>query len=121
MKTIFDEIDAAAEEASPLFPVGNEEFIAKNSFKSGAKFVYDKCITIVNDLIIENQGLKLYKDNEGTRAIEFAEWINNNKEGYHPMYKEKSQIICYWGSSICGGRTDFTTEELYDKFLKENL
>jgi hypothetical protein len=47
-------------------------------FEAGANFVKDKVQEYVGDIIIENQGLKLYKDNEAERfkklAIGFAEY-----------------------------------------------
>jgi hypothetical protein len=46
------------------------------SFKAGVTFVESKVYEYIKDIIIENQGLKLYKDNEPKRfkafAIEFA-------------------------------------------------
>lgn len=52
-------------------------------------------------------------------SIEFAEWLVNHKEGFHPMYKDRKQYVSYWGSSYIGGRIDYTSKELFEIFLKE--
>ena len=104
MKTIFDEIEEEAENQG-------YEFDTYEAFTNGAKFTYDRCVKLINDLVIENQGLKLYKDNEGTRAIEFAEWIS--KYGYDQDYDDK--LWRYWDSGI----GEYTTKELYEEFLKD--
>lgn len=112
MKNIIEEIDEEAENyisnksSNPLFRETH-----KRDFIAGAKVTYDKCVKLINDLVIENQGLKLYKDNEGTRAIEFAEWIS--KYGYDQDYDDK--LWRYWDSGI----GEYTTEELYKEFLKD--
>ena len=97
--------------------------VAKSEFKAGASFAESKFQEAFKDIIIENQGLKLYKDNEAKRfeelAVEFAEWICSHKEGFHPMYRDKYTTNNYWGSSYTGGRPDYTSKELFNEFLKE--
>ena len=52
-------------------------------------------------------------------SIEFADWINNHKEGFHSMYRDKRSIEIFWGSSYCGERSDYTSKELFELFLKD--
>ena len=79
---------------------------AKEDFKAGVEFSEEYVQKHVQDIIIENQGLKLYKDNEAERfkklAVNFAyyclmqDWLQN---GFR-----------------CGG---LSTEEIYDKFIND--
>jgi hypothetical protein len=66
--------------------------------------VENKVQEYVGDIIIENQGLKLYKDNEENRfkelAVELAEWV---------IYYERALHL---------NRFE-TTEELFEMFKKE--
>ena len=75
-------------------------------FKAGVEFSEEYVQKYIQDIIIENQGLKLYKDNEAKRfkklAVNFAyyclmhDWLQN---GFR-----------------CGG---LSTEEIYDKFIND--
>ena len=72
--------------------------------KLGVEFAEEYVYKYTSDLVIENQGLKLYKDNEAERfkelAIEFAEFIIDYEKTPHLNRLE-------------------TTEELYELFLKQ--
>ena len=79
--------------------------LSKEVFIAGALMVENKVQEYVGDIIIENQGLKLYKDNEENRfkelAVELAEWV---------IYYERALHL---------NRFE-TTEELFEMFKKEN-
>lgn len=85
------------------------------SFKAGIEFSEEYVQKHVQDIIIENQGLKLYKDNKAERfrklAIEFAEWISWC--GWTKLLITDSQN---W-SHITGDVK--TTKELFEIFKKE--
>ena len=74
-----EEIEKAAEEYVITQRIKEDhqwaEF-AQKDFKAGANFVEEKVQEYIGDIIIENQGLKLYKDNEVKRfkelVVEFA-------------------------------------------------
>ena len=53
-------------------------------------------------------------------AIEFADWINVSKQGFHSLYRKKnsSEPIC-WAESFVGGRIDYTSKDLYQQFIKD--
>ena len=80
--------------------------ITAKDFKAGVEFSEQYVQYHIQDIIIENQGLKLYKDNEAKRfkklAVNFAyyclmhDWLQN---GFR-----------------CGG---LSTEEIYDKFIND--
>lgn len=74
-----------------------------DSFKKGVEFAESKFEEIFKDIIIENQGLKLYKDNEPKRfkelALEFLNW-------YKFIDYEKDYLGC-------------TTKDLYEQFIKK--
>lgn len=95
-----NKVEKAAENEVPLFPVGNEKYIAKNSFKAGVKFT-------------ESQLSEL--------AIEFGDWLaENNRCG------DRSNITDKLGFTQVNDDdedwpqfTDFkTTKELFEEFLK---
>ena len=77
-----------------------------DGFIAGVEFSEEYVQKYIQDIIIENQGLKLYKDNEAKRfkklAVNFAyyclmhDWLQN---GFR-----------------CGG---LSTEEIYDKFIND--
>jgi hypothetical protein len=94
---------------------------SRMGFEAGADFVENKVQEYVGDIIIENQGLKLYKDNEAERfkelAVEFGEWIlQNDNPGFKLVFGDG--LPNKWGSVRQGGGYN-TTEELYELFLKE--
>lgn len=101
---------------------GYSDMYYRETFKAGVEFSEEYVQKHVQDIIIENQGLKLYKDNEENRfkelAVEFAEWILQHKNpsfGIIGGYKSPNR----WMDAIQGNRIDYTTEELYNMFLKE--
>lgn len=102
-----EEIEKAAEEYCKCF--SHTQFlydINLASFINGVEFAEEYVQNHVQDIITENQGLKLYKDNEAKRfkklAVNFAyyclmqDWLQN---GFR-----------------CGG---LSTEEIYDKFIND--
>ena len=72
--------------------------------RKGVEFAEEHVYKYTSDLVIENQGLKLYKDNEAERfkelAVEFGEFIIDYEKTPHLNRLE-------------------TTEELYELFLKQ--
>jgi hypothetical protein len=82
-----EEIEKAADDYAESFRYSSEItgwFKQKTKdFKAGASFVENKVQECVGDIIIKNQGLKLYKNNEAERfkilAIEFAEYVLRDK------------------------------------------
>ena len=92
-----NEVDEAADNEGYSF----ETYVA---FKAGVTFAKSKVHDYIKDIIIENQGLKLYKDNEPKRfeelAVELAEWIIDYERTPHLNRLE-------------------TIEELYEQFIKE--
>ena len=100
-----------------------EEY-AQDDFKAGVEFAESKFQEAFTEIIIENQGLKLYKDNEAKRfeelAIEFADWINVSKQGFHSLYREKNSTTpIYWAEALVGGKIDYTSKDLYQQFIKD--
>jgi hypothetical protein len=89
--------------------------------RKGIKFAEEKFNEFFMDIICENQGLKLYKDNEAERfkkfSVEFGEWIlQNDDPGFKLVFGDG--LPNKWGSVRQGGGYN-TTEELYELFLKE--
>ena len=102
-----EEIEKAAEEyCNTPDRTELEKQQSYRSFLDGVKFSEEYTQKHIQDILIENQGLKLYKDNESKRfrklAINFAyyclmhDWLQN---GFR-----------------CGG---LSTEEIYDKFIND--
>jgi hypothetical protein len=68
-------------------------------FEAGVEFSEEYVQQHVQDIIIENQGLKLYKDNEAERfkklAIEFANWCSNrlgpDEKNFDKFIKERNE------------------------------
>jgi hypothetical protein len=119
-----EEVEKAAEEYIKTQRIKEEnqwaEF-AKKDFKAGIEFSEEYVQKYVGDIIIENQGLKLYKDNEAERfkelAVEFGEWIlQNDNPGFKLVFGDG--FPNKWGSVRQGGGYN-TTEELYELFLKQ--
>lgn len=91
------------------------------AFKDGVEFAEEYAQKHIQDIITENQGLKLYKDNEAARfkkfSVEFGEWIlQNDDPGFKLVFGDG--LPNRWGSVRQGGGYN-TTEELYELFLKE--
>jgi len=89
--------------------------------RKGVEFAEEYVYKYTSDLVIENQGLKLYKDGEAERskkfAVEFGEWIlQNDNPGFKLVFGDG--LPNKWGSVRQGGGYS-TTEELYELFLKE--
>ena len=102
------EIDKAAVEYSSEHGAADdgdyftkEEFIefAKIDFKAGVEFAESK----FEDL-----------------AIEFANWINTSRQGFHSLYREKNSTEpIYWAEAFASGRIDYTSKELFQQFIKD--
>lgn len=110
MKIYNEELEKAAKEyvISADYPETEQ-----NAFEAGAmwaKLEFDK---VFLDIICENQGLKLYKDNELKRfkqlAVEFTNWIAVNN---FMQYQDKlwSTDLAYYSGCV------YTTEELFKEF-----
>ena len=75
----------------------------EEDFKAGVEFAINHIYPKIEDIIIENQGLKLNQD----LSIEFADWLVKNE--YIPLQK-----LCWSKDSAT-----YTSKTLFDKFLKE--
>ena len=100
-----EEVEKAAENYCNIQNIHPSDItLSKEVFIAGALMVENKIQECVGDIITENQGLKLYKDNEEKRfkelAVEFAEWIIDYERTPHLNRLE-------------------TTEELFEMFKKE--
>jgi hypothetical protein len=89
-------------------------------FIEGAKFVENKVQEYVVDIITENQGLKLYKDNEAKRfkelAVEFARHIRGNPK----KVEDWNLTIFEEGKFVSDDVRHYDNiEELFETFIKE--
>ena len=75
----------------------------KEDFKAGVEFAVNHIYPQIEDIIIENQGLKMNQD----LSIEFADWLVKN--AYTPLQK-----LCWSKDSAT-----YTSKTLFEKFLKE--
>ena len=81
-----EEVEKAAEEygldAYKGTGIGDFRYVAENAFKAGVEFSEEYVQKYIGDIITENQGLNLYKDNEAKRfkelAVEFLDWYQKN-------------------------------------------
>jgi len=89
MKTTFEKLRAEAEKLQ----LTSEQELAFFLGYALMKSAYDD---LINNLVCENQGLKLYKDNEKERMVVFGEYLQNRED------------------AIC------TIEGVYNDFLKEH-
>ena len=74
--------------------------------RKGVEFAEEYVYKYTSDLVIENQGLKLHKDNEAERfkkfAVEFGEWIlQNDNLGFKLVFGDS--FPNKWGSVRQGG------------------
>ena len=101
---------------------GYNEWEVYTSFMNGVKFSEEHFYKYISDLIIENQGLKLYKDNESKRfkeiSIEFARFIKNNPELVEDSILTVLGIDEYDDNYIAPKHFD-NFEKLFDKFIKD--
>ena len=105
-KAAWESIEPPINLKTPEDSDGYNEYEVFLAFKAGVEFSEKYVQQHIQDIIIENQGLKLYKDNEAKRfkklAVNFAyyclmhDWLQN---GFR-----------------CGG---LSTEEIYDKFIND--
>ena len=88
--------------------------------RKGIEFAESKWNEYFIDIITENQGLKLYKDNEAARfkelAVEFARYIRSNPK----EVKDYSLTIFEEGKFVSDDVKHYdNVEELFETFLKE--
>lgn len=118
-----EEVEKFIEEEAFQVPYdGSDNFYNENKIKGielGIKFAEEHFYKYISDLIVENQGLKLYKDNEAERfkeiSIEFARFIKDNPK-----------LVEDWKVTILGveDTEDLPKyfdnfEILFDKFIKD--
>lgn len=106
------------------FDNGREDFV------NGAIWAKSKYEELFTDIITENQGLKLYKDNESDRfknvAIEFLRWHGKNDYILQDVYENQRFQDGYkyqkWSNVSCEDVTEensYFDEELFKHFLKQ--
>ena len=121
MITPKEEVEEAAENYCNIQNIHPSDIaLSKEVFIAGALMVESKIQEYVRDLIIENQGLKLYKDNEAERfkelAVEFARYIRGNPK----EVKDYSLTIFEEGKFVSDDVKHYDNiEELFETFLKE--
>jgi hypothetical protein len=80
----------------------NIEQYAREDFKAGVEFAESKFNEMFLEIVTENQGLKLYKDNEAERfkelAVEFGEYLQGYEDSiynisiiYNEFLKERNE------------------------------
>lgn len=93
-----------------------------DGFKAGVEFAESKFQEAFKDIIIENQGLKLYKDNEARRfeelAIEFAKYLFSTEIIKHTSMENSVKYIPS-EFNLMKGNLIKNGEELFKLFLKE--
>ena len=116
-----EEVEEAAENYCNIQNIHSADItLSKEVFMTGALMVEFKVQEYVGDIIIENQGLKLYKDNEAKRfkelAVEFARYIRGNPK----EVKDYSLTIFEEGKFVSDDVKHYDNiEELFETFLKE--
>ena len=95
----------------------------KRDFKAGVEFAEKKCLDAVSNIIIENQGLKLLKDNfpNGLTSYletyyEVVDFITATRLGENGSCKRLEQVE----SSIGHGGLWELAQELTDKFEQQH-
>ena len=116
-----EEVEKAAENYCNIQNIYPSDIsLSKEVFMAGALIVESKVQEYVGDIIIENQGLKLYKDNEAERfkelAVEFARYIRSNPK----EVKDYNLTIFEEGKFVSDDVKHYdNVEELFETFLKE--
>lgn len=99
-----------------------EDLLTTKIFKAGVEFAESKFQEAFKDIIIENQGLKLYKDNEAKRfeelAIEFAKYLFSTEITKHTSMENSVKYIPS-EFNLMKGNLIKNGEELFKLFLKE--
>lgn len=112
-----EEVEKAADKFDHNVKLG--DLLTTKIFKAGVEFAESTVYEYVKDIIIENQGLKLYKDNEAERfkglAVEFGNWIGRKEYSY---YSPGSDIVPSWFDKN-NHSLDCNTNELFETFIKE--
>ena len=85
-----------------------ERIFTKEDFRAGVEFAEKEVLKHVEDIIIENQGLKLNQD----LAIEFADFIGDIGFKQSLGLKWTTELLVYSGCI-------YSTKELFELFLKE--
>jgi hypothetical protein len=88
--------------------------------RKGVEFAEEYVYKYTSDLVIENQGLKLYKDNEAERfkelAVEFARHIRGNPK----KVEDWNLTIFEEGKFVSDDVRHYDNiEELFETFIKE--
>ena len=99
---------------------GNFRYVADNAFMAGVNFIEEKVQQYIGNIIIENQGLKLYKDNEAKRfkelAVEFVRHIRGNPK----KVEDWNLTIFEEGKFVSDDVKHYDNiEELFETFIKE--
>ena len=93
-----------------------------DGFKAGANWCKKYYEELAKDLIVENQGLKLYKDNEARRfeelAVEFAKYLFSTEITKHTSMENSVKYIPS-EFNLMKGNLIKNGEELFKLFLKE--
>ena len=111
-----EEVEKAAENYCNIQNIHPSDItLSKEVFMAGALIVESKVQEYIGDIIIENQGLKLYKDNEAERfeelAVKFLNW-------YQKETTTLSGALKYWDNDL----EDWvlkSNEEIFEAFLKK--
>lgn len=118
-----NEIDEAAESFIIKEHLdGDSDMYYRETFKAGVEFAESKIREYIKDIIIENQGLKLYKDNEARRfeelAIEFAKYLFSTEIAKHTSMENSVKYIPS-EFNLMKGNLIKNEEELFKLFLEE--
>ena len=114
-----EEVEKAAENYCNIQNIHPSDItLSKEVFMTGALMVESKVQEYVGDIVIENQGLKLYKDNESERlkelAVGFARYIRSNPK----EVKDYSLTIFEEGKFVSDDVKHYDNiEELFETFI----
>ena len=97
-------VNKAVEEFDKTVPLIN--LSVDYIFKAGVKFAEKEILKHIEDIIIENQGLKMNQD----LSIKFGEYISKHKLDFQPALN---------GKFIGLDMKIYTSKELFNQFLKE--
>jgi hypothetical protein len=116
-----EEVEKAAEEYCNTQNIHPSDItLSKEIFMAGELMAESKFNEFFLDIICENQGLKLYKDNEAKRfkelAVEFARHIRGNPK----KVEDWNLTIFEEGKFVSDDvRHHDNIEELFETFIKE--
>lgn len=121
-----EEVEKAARQyigidsTDPNLKITSNDIYDLTTFQAGVEFSEEYVQKYVQNIIIENQGLKLYKDNEAERfkelAVEFARYIRSNPK----EVKDYSLTIFEEGKFVSDDVKHYDNiEELLETFIRE--